>query len=200
MKKSIFLTLSAIVLFFCGSAYGSKYDRHTQGLVHREGDYIYIHSPHEVPVKGLSVAIFRVSDLPKTTKEFRECINDGWYDGLVATKTTDSIWQQDFGRDVEILSEEATCKRIDSTDRFEVNTIVGTIEYDKTAKALCLKEEIGFPNYFVNSELRSAPADFLECINYKKHKGKVELKIQIGSQYRDSTILRINKATECKRL
>jgi hypothetical protein len=195
MKRCIFLTTLIFVTFIYGTAFG--YSWYQEGKLTIENDSIYLHNPHESP-KNSHSGVFRLSDLNNVTTEFRKCIEDGKYSGIVGIQSSDSRYDQKKGLSILSIDKKSTCKRIEKYD-INIETVVGKLKKDKSGDIVMTEDKTGNLYEIYAVQLEYAPKEFLECIDGGKYKGKLEITAQIGSGTRTSVIFRLNSLATCKR-
>jgi hypothetical protein len=173
-------------MLFCGSAFGSSW--YERGKLQVKNDKIYVHNPYEDPDD--SSFFINLSDLKNSTPDFRKCIDNGNYSGIVGIQATDNKGSR------LIIDKKSTCKRLDKYDA-DISTVIGKLERDKNS--ITIEAEDDMPHFFDIDQLKKAPKEFIQCIDNGNYKGRVEITAQTWVGYRDSVSLRLNSISTCKR-
>ena len=184
MKQFIFLTALTLCCLVCGTAYCAIHE----GDLYIINDKLYIKNPYEDASEHGNYC--KLSDLKNATPEFRRCIDDGKYKGIVQIITSVNNW--DFK-----IDNKTTCKRLTEKEynADKVETVTGKVKLDKKSKSINI--DVGIIEI---DDLRNATEEFRNCIDNGKYKGTVEITAQIaGRSKQEDIFLHINRFATCKR-
>ena len=194
MKKLIIIAIFMLAMLIYSAAFGVNLYYH--GKLHIKDDNIIIYNPYESP-HDPHPDIIKLSDLKHTTQEFRKCIEDGKFSGIVSIITKGTMLHPKFIP----LDTKSQCERFskEKYDSVTSITVAGKLKIIKSTKAIEIHVKDDVPYFIEFDELKNTPAEFLQCIDGGEYKGIVEITAQILSAHKDSVALRMNRLASCTR-
>ena len=107
MKKIILSILALFVLFITATVFAMPSGEKVTivgKMVIKKNNFIEINVKDDVP------HYLDIDDLKKATKEFRQCVDDGKYKGVVEITTITGTSRDAYSTNLE-LNSKSTCKR-----------------------------------------------------------------------------------------